>query len=474
MIGGKRMPVFHTFRAGGKKYMFDANANVFISLSEALYADLEGYKKSGYEDVTPAIQKLKEKGYLKDRVDFEMVHPMDSTLEYSLERCIGTVALQVTQGCNLRCKYCAYSGNYDNRVHSSKRMSRETAFKAIDFLFAHSVDRDRVSLGFYGGEPLFELNLIKECVEYAKKKSDGKELMFNMTTNATLITDDILEFLYANEFSLTISLDGDRQAHDKNRVFAANGNGTFNAVIRTLEKIQTYHPDYMEKVHINAVIDPTTNFDCTSQFFADYETVKDFYVQANLISEYYRKDEVKGNEEYREKFSYEIFKLYLQKLGRLDEGSVSKIVSHGFKSLKDIHENAKISSSAIKRDHHSGPCVPGIQRLFVDVDGNLYPCERVSEASKAVRMGHIDTGFDVEKARTLLNIGKLTEKECKQCWAFRFCSSCAVQADDLEKLSAEKKLQNCAMIRAHIDNMMRDYCTMRDLGFDFDKEKIFI
>ena len=230
----------------------------------------------------------------------------------------------------------------------------------------------------------------------------------------------------------------------------------------------------MEKVHINAVIDPTTNFDCTSQFFADYETVKDFYVQANLISEYYRKDEVKGNEEYREKFSYEIFKLYLQKLGRLDEGSVSKIVSHGFKSLKDIHENAKISSSAIKRDHHSGPCVPGIQRLFVDVDGNLYPCERVSEASKAVRMGHIDTGFDVEKARTLLNIGKLTEKECKQCWAFRFCSSCAVQADDLEKLSAEKKLQNCAMIRAHIDNMMRDYCTMRDLGFDFDKEKIFI
>lgn len=69
-----------------------------------------------------------------DRVDFEMVHPMDATLEYSLERCIGTVALQVTQGCNLRCKYCAYSGNYDNRVHSGKRISKETAFKAIDFL----------------------------------------------------------------------------------------------------------------------------------------------------------------------------------------------------------------------------------------------------------------------------------------------------------------------------------------------------
>lgn len=160
--------------AGGKKYMYDANVNAFIVLSDTLYADLERYKKSNYTETTSAIEKLIDRGYLGDRVDFEMVHPMDATLEYSLERCIGTVALQVTQGCNLRCKYCAYSGNYDNRVHSGKRISKETAFKAIDFLFAHSVDRERVSLGFYGGEPLLELDLIKECVEYAKKRVKAK------------------------------------------------------------------------------------------------------------------------------------------------------------------------------------------------------------------------------------------------------------------------------------------------------------
>lgn len=256
------MPVFHTFTAGGKRYMFDANTNVIINLKEDLYFELEKYMQSGYKEITPAIEKLRDRGYLKDRADFEMVHPMDSTLEYSLERCIGTIALQVTQGCNLRCKYCAYSGSYDNRVHSSKRMSKEIAFKAIDFLFDHSIDRDRVSLGFYGGEPLLELDLIKECVKYAKKKSIGKELMFNITSNTTLITDEVLKFLYDNEFSLTVSLDGDRQAHDKNRVFAANGAGTFSVVMQILEKIQTQYPDYMERVHINAVIDPTTDFDC--------------------------------------------------------------------------------------------------------------------------------------------------------------------------------------------------------------------
>ena len=43
----------------------------------------------------------------------------------------------------------------------------------------------------------------------------------------------------------------------------------------------------MERVHINAVIDPTTDFDCTSNFFSDYKTVKDFYIQANLIKAKY-------------------------------------------------------------------------------------------------------------------------------------------------------------------------------------------
>ena len=53
-----------------------------------------------------------------------------------------------------------------------------------------------------------------------------------------------------------------------------------------------------------------------------------------------------------------------------------------------------------------------------------------------------------------------------------FCSYCPVLADDLEKLSAEKNLKICAMIRAHVESMMKDYCVMRDLGYDFDKEKM--
>lgn len=206
------MPVFHTFTAGGKRYMFDANTNVIINLKEDLYFELEKYMQSGYKEITPAIEKLRDRGYLKDRADFEMVHPMDSTLEYSLERCIGTIALQVTQGCNLRCKYCAYSGSYDNRVHSSKRMSKEIAFKAIDFLFDHSIDRDRVSLGFYGGEPLLELDLMQvDCFNMANKHFDvarskeEKKLSF-ITTGADLVDKRIEDLKRDTEIPIYNSL----------------------------------------------------------------------------------------------------------------------------------------------------------------------------------------------------------------------------------------------------------------------------
>ena len=55
------MPVFHTFTAGGKRYMFDANTNVIINLKEDLYFELEKYMQSGYKEITPAIEKLRDR-----------------------------------------------------------------------------------------------------------------------------------------------------------------------------------------------------------------------------------------------------------------------------------------------------------------------------------------------------------------------------------------------------------------------------
>ena len=42
-----------------------------------------------------------------------------------------------------------------------------------------------------------------------------------------------------------------------------------------------------------------------------------------------------------------------------------------------------------------------------------------------------------------MNIGKLTEEECKKCWGLRFCSICAYLCVDKGSFSKEKKLFAC-------------------------------
>ena len=66
-----------------------------------------------------------------------------------------------------------------------------------------------------------------------------------MTTNATLLTDEIVDFLYENGVSLTISLDGPQNVQDNSRVFVESGKGTFEVIMSKLDHIKEKYPGYM-------------------------------------------------------------------------------------------------------------------------------------------------------------------------------------------------------------------------------------
>ena len=54
-----------------------------------------------------------------------------------------------------------------------------------------------------------------------------------------------------------------------------------------------------------------------------------------------------------------------------------------------------------------------------------------------MKIGDIKTGFDLQAAEKLLNIGTLTQEECKDCWAIANCMICARQCDNGGELSKE-------------------------------------
>ena len=63
---------------------------------------------------------------------------------------MSSITLELTERCNLRCKYCVYSEtNSDYRTFGENDMSIETAKKSIDFLMTHSPNDKKVYIGFY-------------------------------------------------------------------------------------------------------------------------------------------------------------------------------------------------------------------------------------------------------------------------------------------------------------------------------------
>ncbi|HAK42854.1 MAG TPA: Cys-rich peptide radical SAM maturase CcpM, partial [Clostridium sp.] len=129
-----------------------------------------------------------------------------------------------------------------------------------------------------------------------------------------------------NKFSLLISLDGPEEIHDRNRTFASNGNGTFKTIMKNISKFKSVYEGYVDKyIRFNAVLDGTSDFECTKKFFSEYDDVKDFRVNLSSMAENYSKEERRVNEDVMVSTGYERFKVLLNKVGRLDEKYVSKL-----------------------------------------------------------------------------------------------------------------------------------------------------
>ena len=464
------LPIYHTFSTTkNQHYVYDLTSNSILKISEKLFNFLNNHDSNLAED--KEFQKLQSKGFLLPPVSYETKHYLSESVEELLATNLRMLTLQVTQACNLRCSYCVYGGNYSTRTHSNERMSREIAFKAIDFFVSHSGNTPILNLAFYGGEPLLEFSLIKDCVRYIQDKAPSKQILFNMTTNGTLFTEDVLEFCIENHISPTFSLDGPELIHDANRKYP-NGKGSFNDVIRAIQMVNS-HPRKNEINYFLSVVgNPTNNYWEYSDFFTNHPLLKDIPINFNVVSSVGIKEKPSFDRKYYDEQEYckSIYMLCL--LGKIPENQASKLAKFQFERIISLHKKLKKSFKGGKVAQHSGPCEPGRNKLFVNVFGDFFPCEKVSETSPAMCIGNLSTGFDFDKIRADMNLGQLTEQECKNCWAFRFCNNCMLFANGGDRLSRDALLTECPNIKLAIHKDLLEYCVLREHGFDFDKVEL--
>ena len=460
--------VIKTFSTPGGKYVYDRETNSLLSVSDEEFLACQRVETDEAGDGDwKLLKRYTEQGYLKESSLKEIIHPATPFMKYNLNGHMVQLTLQVTCQCNLRCSYCAYSGNYKNqRTHSSKTMSLEVMKKSVDFLMAHSHGVGEVVLGFYGGEPLLEFEKIKDCVEYVKNTYPGKSVKYSMTTNGTIFNDVILGFLEENNFNMPISFDGPRHLHDKNRVYE-DGSGSFNDIMHNVMYIKNNYPKLFKNVFFMTVVAPGVDFACVNNFYDAQQILSDNYVMQSTVNHYNSKEKVTYDDLYHTAHTFQQTKVILSAIGLYSKGKISKLYNEGLVNAKRIYESlSKLKMT--KKSHPSGPCLPGIKRPFVTIDGSIFPCERINENSSAIKIGHIDTGFDLKKIDEVLNIGLLTERQCKECWSFFHCGLCVVACDIGTCLSGEEKLSHCDYSKkALIDNLVT-ICVLLESNHRFD------
>ncbi|MCM1155834.1 MAG: radical SAM protein [Ruminococcus flavefaciens] len=466
------MKLVQLFKTPNAYYAFDAIKSKLIEIQRELYEYFKD-EKSGGEEASRELLEFQERGFFCGKSPVKQIsHPYADVLDVYMERKVSKVTLQVTQQCNFRCSYCVYSEehNLQQRSHSNRKMDFAIAKQAVDYLREHSIDSPDVNIGFYGGEPLLNFDLVRQVITYSKEIFYGKTLTYSLTTNGSLLDDDIVDFLQENHVSLMISLDGPKSIHDCNRRFG-NGEGTYDVVMSKIQRIRERYPDYWESIQYSMVMDPANDFAKISSICQSEEIIPQ-KLFASIIDKDYDNTVVEVSEKYAENYEYSKFLAFLAYWDRYPEEKVSAISIKQIKNTFGQMYHIDMMGELREADIPAGPCIPGAMRMFVDVDGKIFPCERVSEQSDAMNIGNIESGFQLDKVRQLLEIGKLTEDNCKDCWCFRMCNQCAKKADTGNgKLMPQARLRYCKNSMSAAYAKLREYILAREVSVYY-KEQI--
>jgi len=135
-----------------------------------------------------------------------------------------TYVIHVTKKCNMDCLYC-----YENDKVSE--YSLEEIKKNIDFALSNLKSRSHIE--YLGGEPMLRFDYIKDTYAYIKEKYNSIIDGFTITTNGTILTDDVLNFLKANtDIRFAVSIDGTKFA---NQLRLINDINSYDIVMNNLQ-----------------------------------------------------------------------------------------------------------------------------------------------------------------------------------------------------------------------------------------------
>lgn len=449
---------FHAFEAAGQRFLYLVPSAAVIRLDEASDAVLrtleEGplspaqvterlgarFPAGEVHDALGELLQVRALGAAAPRRPMLKVLPSQVPLQ--------TMVLNVTSKCNLACTYC-YEYGEDRIVDEATKdlprfLDEETARSSVDFMLAESGENPVVNLTFFGGETLLNFPILQKTLAYAQRRAGevGKRVQFSLTTNATLLKPEIIEWLVENDVGVTVSIDGPKEMQDRFRVFH-NGKGSYDTILPKVRELLRSHT----RKPIGARVTLTRqNLDVIGIFRHLTEEVGFRQVGfAPVTTADARDHAIQGTG----------YDLMLQQFQALAWEFVEYAVAGKHHAFSNVAETLEEIHKGVSKAY---PCGAGMGLVGVATNGEVGLCHRFA-GSDDHRMGSVRHGIDRAVQTDFLDRNHLANKtDCHTCWARPLCAGgCYHEAHTRYGTTVTPNLHYCEWIRAWTHTCLEVY-----------------
>ncbi len=308
------------------------------------------------------------------------------------------LTLCLTHACNLRCTYC-YAG-----PKFSRSMTWETVCKALDFAFSQTLDEatrhnrePECRLGFFGGEPLLEWDLLCRATGHAASLAArmGIRLTNTVTTNLTLLTESKADWLRARNFHVGLSIDGNAAMHDTLR--RTSGGAPSHA---DCARALAFFTGRNSNGEVIVVLDPLNieHLAESIRWLADVG-IRSISLNPNFSAAWSQEALAAWSDAY-EQLGGE----FAESFRRDDPLRINVI-------------DGKIRSRINGGYRPCDRCGFGESEIAISAAGNFYPCERLvgDDTNRDLRIGDVHGGFHALKRNQILTSRHNDVAECLGC-----------------------------------------------------------
>jgi uncharacterized protein len=466
----------HAFEAAGQRFLYLVPSAAVFALddcSSAVLAELDHGPRDAREltqalsarfaapDVADALSELRRVRAIAESAVAQPAPKIVPLKPVPLQ----TLVVNVTNQCNLSCTYC-YEYGEDKIVDTEngkqpKFMSEETARASVDFMLRESRQSPTAHMTFFGGETLMNFPVLKSTMEYARRRAAelGKQVDFSLTTNATLLRPEIIEFLADNRVGVTISIDGPEEIQDKFRVFKS-GVGSYEIAAPKIKALLQRH----RSRPIGARVTLTRQTLDVARIYRHLTDDMGFW-----------------------EVGFAPVTTAPQRGYAISDGGFDELLSQ-FRALAAEYKNAALEDrhhgfSNVRetlQELHQGhakayPCGAGLGLMGVATDGAVALCHRFA-GSDDHKLGDVRDGVSWERQQAFLDSHHINEKtDCRTCWARPICAGgCYHEANTRYGSTVQPNLHYCEWIRGWTHTCLEIYgeIALKNPGFlrQFDDE----